>query len=51
MKFHDDILNDFQVRERIRFCDGQTAIAKTMSPHPEVCVCGGGGGGGVGVRA
>ena len=24
MKFHDDILNDFQVTERTRFCDGQT---------------------------
>ena len=23
-KFHEDILNDFQVTERIRFCDGQT---------------------------
>ena len=24
MKFHEDILNGFQVRERTRFCDGQT---------------------------
>ena len=24
MKFYEDILNGFKVRERIRFCDGQT---------------------------
>ena len=24
MKFHEDILNGFQVTERTRFCDGQT---------------------------
>ena len=35
MKFHEDILNGFQVRERTRFCDGQTAMSKTISPRPE----------------
>ena len=29
MKFHQDILNGFQVTERTRFCDGQTTRAKT----------------------
>ena len=24
MKYHEDILNGFQVTERTRFCDGQT---------------------------
>ena len=36
MKFHEDILNVYQVRERTRFCDGRAAMAKTMSPHPVV---------------
>ena len=35
MKFHEDILNGFQVRQRNRFCNGRTAMAKTMSLHPE----------------
>ena len=26
MKFHEDILNGFQVTERTRFCDGQTDV-------------------------
>ena len=34
MKFHQDILNGFQVRERTPFCEGRSAMAK-MSPHPE----------------
>ena len=42
MKFHEDILKIFQVRERARFCDGRTDMAKTMSPHPEAGVWGGG---------
>ena len=32
MKFHEDILNVFQVKRRTRFCDERTAMAKTMSP-------------------
>ena len=39
MKFHEDILDGFKVRGQTRFFDGQTAMAKTMSPHPK----GGGG--------
>ena len=35
MKFHEDIMNAFHVRERTLFCEGRTAMAKTMSPHPE----------------
>ena len=42
MKFHEDILNDFQVRERTRFCDRQTD-GRPWQKHPER------GGGGVGV--
>ena len=30
MTFHEDILNGFQVIERIRFCDGQTDRQKRI---------------------
>ena len=37
IKFHQDILNGFQVTERTRFCDRQTDDSgkKNMSPAPE----------------
>ena len=37
MKFHEDILNGFQVTERTRFCDGRTDdLGKNnMSPNPK----------------
>ena len=41
MKFHEDILNGFQVTERTQFCDGQTdgqtddPGKNSMSPNPE----------------
>ena len=52
MKFHEDILNGFQVTERIRFCDGQTddhsknnmfsdpevGRHKTKSPNTKTCL-------------
>ena len=37
MKFHEDILNGFQVTERTRFCDRQTDNPgkNNMSPNPK----------------